>query len=256
MAQINFPTATANGQTFEADNGVIYTYVGTPPNGYWSGTFQDQGLQTLDGRYLKLDSSNDPLTGGLSVSSGNVGIGTLTPSQRLEISDSAPRLRLTDSNTTAAAGATSYIEFQGSDARAAIIYHDSNGLNLQADAAGGNAVRFLTGGVNERVRIDSSGNVGIGTSNPASLLHVDTDAGNFQVSSFGVSSVNIENSVGGGVIRHIAGGGHRFSSNDSTELVRITGAGLVGIGTSSPSQLLSVTGPGISTTFVGSLISG
>ena len=45
MAQINFPVATANGQTFEADNGVIYTYVGTPPNGYWSGTFQDQSLQ-------------------------------------------------------------------------------------------------------------------------------------------------------------------------------------------------------------------
>ena len=63
MAQINFPVATANGQTFEASNGVIYTYVGTPPNGYWSGTFQDQSLQTLDGRYLKLDASNDPVTG-------------------------------------------------------------------------------------------------------------------------------------------------------------------------------------------------
>ena len=63
MAQINFPVATADGQTFEAPNGVIYTYVGTPPNGYWSGTFQDQSLQTLDGRYLKLDASNDPVTG-------------------------------------------------------------------------------------------------------------------------------------------------------------------------------------------------
>jgi len=38
MAQINFPTATSNGQTFEADNGVIYTYVGTPPNGFWTGS--------------------------------------------------------------------------------------------------------------------------------------------------------------------------------------------------------------------------
>ena len=71
MAQINFPEATADGQQFEADNGVIYTYVGVPPNGYWSGTFQDQALPTLDGRYLKLDSSNDPLTNGLTVE-GNV----------------------------------------------------------------------------------------------------------------------------------------------------------------------------------------
>ena len=49
---------------------MIYTYVGTPPNGYWSGTFQDQSLQTLDGRYLKLDASNDPVTGACEFSNG------------------------------------------------------------------------------------------------------------------------------------------------------------------------------------------
>ena len=57
MAQINFPTATANGQTFEADTGVIYTYVGTPPNGYWSGTFGTTGIDTLDTLYVKLDDN-------------------------------------------------------------------------------------------------------------------------------------------------------------------------------------------------------
>ena len=67
MAQINFPAATADGQQFEADNGVIYTYIGTPPNGYWSGSYQVDGIDTLDTRYLKLDSSNDPVTNGLTV---------------------------------------------------------------------------------------------------------------------------------------------------------------------------------------------
>ena len=76
MAQINFPVATADGQTFEAPNGVIYTYVGTPPNGYWSGTFQDQSLQTLDGRYLKLDASNDPVTGNLALNQDLTGAGS------------------------------------------------------------------------------------------------------------------------------------------------------------------------------------
>ena len=55
MAQINFPDATADGQIFEADTGVIYTYIGTPPNGYWSGTFGTTGTDTLDQRYVKLD---------------------------------------------------------------------------------------------------------------------------------------------------------------------------------------------------------
>ena len=73
MAQINFPTATADGQTFEAPTGVVYTYVGTPPNGYWSGTFQSPVLTDLDTRYLKLDASNDPITGDLYIAS-NVGM--------------------------------------------------------------------------------------------------------------------------------------------------------------------------------------
>jgi hypothetical protein len=58
MAQINFPVATADGQVFEAPTGVVYTYVGTPPNGYWSGTFQSPVLTDFDTRYLKLNTSN------------------------------------------------------------------------------------------------------------------------------------------------------------------------------------------------------
>ena len=71
MAQINFPVATADGQEFEAPNGVIYTYVGTPPNGYWSGTFQSDSYSTLDNRYLKLDAANDPITSDLTID-GNI----------------------------------------------------------------------------------------------------------------------------------------------------------------------------------------
>ena len=136
MAQINFPTATTNGQQFEADNGVIYTYVGTPPNGYWSGTFQTQSYSTLDNRYLKLDSSNDPITGGLSITDGSVGIGTATPAGDLHVS----------------ADTTARIFIQGNDGRSEIRANNGNlsfFANSNADASGNNNTIFYRNGANE-----------------------------------------------------------------------------------------------------------
>ena len=105
-------------------------------------------------------------------SSGNLGLGTTSPNQKLEVSATNPRIRITDDNTTAASS-TSYLEFQGSDARSSVIFTDSSGFNIQADAAGANALRFLTNGSNERMRIDSSGNLGIGTITPGEKLEVN-----------------------------------------------------------------------------------
>jgi len=74
MAQINFPVATAAGQIFEAETGVLYTYVGTPPNGYWSGTFGSEGTETLDARYVKKEDGGVPQTiksTGLKINNNN-----------------------------------------------------------------------------------------------------------------------------------------------------------------------------------------
>ena len=149
MAQINFPVATADGQTFEAPNGVIYTYVGTPPNGYWSGTFQDQSLQTLDGRYLKLDASNDPLTDELSITA------------------STPRITFTDTDT----GAVSQINANSSGGNFGInvdidsVYDTNNGSSL---------IVFNRGTESFRVRGDGKVTVG-GNPNPAAMFDVKGD---------------------------------------------------------------------------------
>ena len=106
----------------------------------------------------------------------------------------------------------------------------------------------------EKMRITSSGNVGIGTSSPLEQLSIQTSTNNSVVSiqskddkyaaiSFGDSKSNksgqiqyhnIDNSM-----RIFTG---EYTSNSSAERVRITSNGRVGVGTSSPSEKLDVVG--------------
>jgi hypothetical protein len=96
---------------------------------------------------------------------GNVGIGTSSPSQKLDVSGTV--------------SADRYLSTSSSASLPSFGVSSGNGIYL----AGTNIIGFSTNST-ERVRIDASGNVGIGTSSPTSKLHVQGTSYFFDQSIF------------------------------------------------------------------------
>jgi hypothetical protein len=134
-------------------------------------------------------------------SAESLGIGTTSPSTILDVSGTSATLTLRDSRVSAswtAGTALGKLDFYTSDATG-IGPHSVASIGVVA--GGDNAASpdgelvFATGPYNtassERMRIDSSGNVGIGTSSPLTTLHVNSTYGTGYTGAFsGVSSYN------------------------------------------------------------------
>ena len=178
---------------------------------------------------------------GIRVTGGNVGINEASPQERLQIDGN---IKLSSNNQ--------YLKFIAGNSQQSgllAIDADSNnraGINFQGVAANQvTAITFSTSDtVNtmaERMRIDDDGNVGIGTNNPATTLHLKNSD----------PRITITDSDTGGdfVIRNTSGAGYLTVENhpllfytDSTERLRIASSGNVGIGTQNPANKLEVGG--------------
>jgi hypothetical protein len=99
-------------------------------------------------------------------SSGNVGIGTTSPSTKLEVLGGSNSNYLRLSGDDASGGRALDFTSFSSGGRAGA------GHTLNAKSVDG-VLAFATAGA-ERMRITSAGNVGIGTTSPASELHIDS----------------------------------------------------------------------------------
>jgi hypothetical protein len=124
----------------------------------------------------------------LQPSGGNVGIGTTAPESILHLSLSGvgtagPILYL-DNIATSTLGNSSDIRFSTWTGESSATPGAKISLVNTAASSGGNAFTFYTkdtsGVVGERVRFDSQGNVGIGTTTPGAALQIK---GYFQLSS-------------------------------------------------------------------------
>jgi len=116
---------------------------------------------------------------------GNVGIGTTNPTSKLHVSGTGGnQIVISDAGST---GGSIKITNASTGATAAdgfILGYDGSN-NIEVRNYENTDVIFFTGNT-EKVRINSSGNVGIGTTNPLAKLHVATGAASTQ--SFVVTS--------------------------------------------------------------------
>ena len=164
--------------------------------------------------------------------SGNVGIGTSSPASKLDVSG-------TVTATAMLAGTFRPTLADSAAAPSLLIYNE---IDTGFFRPGANTLGVSTAGT-ERMRIDSSGNVGIGTSSPSSLLHIDAGVGasaNFKIQGRGNSGLVVQDTVGLGLYQLSAAPVY-FATN-STERMRIDASGNVGIATTSPRTKLDIEG--------------
>tara|TARA_R100000781_G_scaffold80678_1_gene49775 strand:- start:19 stop:1158 length:1140 start_codon:yes stop_codon:yes gene_type:complete len=166
-------------------------------------------------------------------SSGRLGIGT-TPSSELHVKGVGETLRL---ETTATTG-SNYINFNDADENKAFIglgsgLDDSFSISLLKNSS----LRFATNST-ERMRIDGSGNVAIGNTNPQQLLHVWPDTANTSSAFIRVTSgdrgsgtgIDLGSDAGGdGRINVVSNANLKLYTNN-TERIRIVNRGGLNVG--------------------------
>lgn len=239
IQDINVGTATA-GEILQLQS-----------DGVWENrTLSEAGIVSGSGttNYVSKFTSGTTLGNSQIFDNGtNVGIGTSSPSEKLEV----------NGNIIIPNGQWYYSKLSSGTSVRLLGVDSSNNLYCGLDATT-NTI-FRTNGT-ERMRITSTGNVGIGTTSALTLLQIGNQNSSSDLVSLGVT-YNSSRSTRGGItwrdVTNVTGRIHTEydgtmvsmvfgslynSGYNSNSLMTIRGNGNVGIGTSSPVDKLVVSG--------------
>lgn len=208
------------------------------------GTGTSVGLNVGSGKTLNVAGSANFPGSGIWNNSGSLGVGTTSPGYKIHaVGNDATAIRIGVQNTNAA-GSAEFIAYASAASGSPYTQF------FQASTVGGitsqTPITLNTGGV-ERVRVTTTGNVGVGTNNPGSTFEV-SNAGSGQIrvgaGSAGAGyTYDIGRETTNGFLRfygnQTGATGYIFTGIDG-ERMRIDASGNVGIGTSSPSSRLDL----------------
>jgi hypothetical protein len=200
-------------------------------------------------------------TGGINIAtSGNVGIGTTSMTRFFNLYDTTTNAQTAYFKSTQASGGAGFVAYNNNGEAATFqingssntSYAGANSVNIGSFT--NNTLAFLTNNT-ERMRIDTSGNVGIGTTSPSSRLHTYTSSGgNKLIVEAGAASqqavvslvtnattpgqcqiyMGKSSASTNGQVGYDPNSDFMYFYTSNSEKMRIDSSGNVGIGTSSP----------------------
>ena len=213
--------------------------------GYASGSDSHLSLfNTMSSGNLRFGTeSNERLT---ITSDGKIGVGTISPSQILEIKSAEPRLCINATSASADLG----IEFEANGTRLSHIFHNHTSgefdISCGENTGGSHFMTFKTGNGSEKMRLDSSGRLLLGTATEATNAEVTVRATAPQLSLYATPGNISRITLGDTDDWNIGQVGYDnsdnsmfFSTNNATRM-SIDSSGRLGLGTQSPTSALTI----------------